>query len=134
MGDAAHAMVPFQGSGAGQGIEACFHPVQKSLATDESCQDAFLLATVLGHPSTTLETIPRALAVYDKLRRSFSCEVAVRSMLSGRMCAWQTGDISLAEFGERMTKVLEWTWLTDMEDALRDAVEILDSKPGARVI
>jgi len=108
VGDAAHAMVPFQGSGAGQGVE-----------------DAFLLATVLGHPSTTLETIPRALAVYDKLRREFSSDVAVHAMLSGRMSAWQAGDISLAEFGERMTKDWEWAWLTDMDEALRNAVEML---------
>jgi len=110
MGDAAQAMVPFQGAGAGQGIE-----------------DAFLLATVLGHPSTTLETIPRALAVYDKIRRPFSSEIAVLSMQSARtLSAWHAGD--LADLGERMTKEREWAWLTDMEDTLRDAVEMLDSK------
>ncbi|KAG1880129.1 hypothetical protein F4604DRAFT_1996257 [Suillus subluteus] len=55
-----------QGSGAGQSIE-----------------DAYLLMTVLGHKSTTLETVPMVIAIYDKLRRPFSSEVALRSMRSG---------------------------------------------------
>jgi salicylate hydroxylase len=108
MGDAAHAMVPFQGSGAGQSIE-----------------DAYLLMTVLGHKSTTLETVPRALAIYDKLRRPFSSEVARRSMRSGQLCAFQE-DVPLHELGDTITKNWEWAWLTDLDDALEEAVRLVE--------
>jgi salicylate hydroxylase len=108
MGDAAHAMVPFQGSGAGQSIE-----------------DAYLLMTVLGHKSTTLETVPRALAIYDKLRRPFSSEVARRSMRSGQLCTFQE-DVPLHELGDTITKVREWAWLTNLDDALEEAVRLVE--------
>ncbi|KAG2031056.1 FAD/NAD(P)-binding domain-containing protein [Suillus americanus] len=90
MGDAAHAMSPFQGSGAGQSIE-----------------DAYLLMTVLGHKSTTLEMVPRAFAIYDRLRRPFSSEVARRSMRSGQLCTFQE-DVPLHELGDTITKNWEW--------------------------
>lgn len=108
MGDAAHAMAPFQGSGAGQSIE-----------------DAYLLMTVLGHKSTTLETIPRALAIYDKLRRPFSSEVAQRSMRSGQLCAFQE-DVPLHELGDTITKNWEWAWLTELDDALEEAIRLVE--------
>lgn len=108
MGDAAHAMTPFQGSGAGQSIE-----------------DAYLLMTVLGHKSTTLETVPRALAIYDKLRRPFSSEVARRSMRSGQLCAFQE-DVPLHELGDTITKNWEWAWLTELDDALEEAVRLVE--------
>ncbi|KAG2157162.1 hypothetical protein DEU56DRAFT_6870 [Suillus clintonianus] len=71
MGDAAHAMAPFQGSGAVQSIE-----------------DAYILATVLGHKPTTIELVSRALVIYDKLRRPFSSDVALRSMRNVQLCAF----------------------------------------------
>ncbi|KAH0831346.1 hypothetical protein J3R83DRAFT_14007 [Lanmaoa asiatica] len=115
IGDAAHAMLPFQGSGAGQSIE-----------------DAYLLATALGHPSTKLETIPHALAVYDKLRRPFSSDVALRARMNGQLSAWQAGDIPLTKLGKTMTKNWEWAWLSELDGALHDAVEMLDSKIPSR--
>ncbi|KAG1878042.1 FAD/NAD(P)-binding domain-containing protein [Suillus subalutaceus] len=108
IGDAAHAMSPFQGSGAGQSIE-----------------DAYLLMTVLGHKSTTLETVPRALAIYDRLRRPFSSEVARRSMRSGQLCASQE-DVPLHELGDTITKNWEWAWLTELDDALEEAVRLVE--------
>ncbi|KAG2353996.1 FAD/NAD(P)-binding domain-containing protein [Suillus spraguei] len=108
MGDAAHAMTPFQGSGAGQGIE-----------------DAYLLMTVLGHKSTTLETVPRALAIYDKLRRPFSSEVARRSMRGGQLCAFQE-EVPLHELGDTVTKNWEWAWLTELDDAVEEAVRLVE--------
>ncbi|OAX37334.1 FAD/NAD(P)-binding domain-containing protein [Rhizopogon vinicolor AM-OR11-026] len=110
LGDAAHAMMPFQGAGAGQSIE-----------------DAYLLATVLGHKSTTLETIPRALAIYDKLRRPFSTDVALRSRLNGQICALQT-NIPLHKVGDTMTKNWEWAWLTELDDDLEEAVRLVEDR------
>ncbi|KIK67264.1 hypothetical protein GYMLUDRAFT_861796 [Collybiopsis luxurians FD-317 M1] len=70
IGDAAHGMEPFQGNGAGQAIE-----------------DAYVLATILGHPKTTKSNLVPMLSVYDKIRRPFSTEVACRSHLAGRYFA-----------------------------------------------
>ncbi|PIL34409.1 hypothetical protein GSI_03184 [Ganoderma sinense ZZ0214-1] len=55
IGDAAHAMVPYQGAGLGQAFE-----------------DGFILATIFAHPSVTLANLPAALTVYDEVRRPFS--------------------------------------------------------------
>ncbi|OJA17894.1 hypothetical protein AZE42_08682 [Rhizopogon vesiculosus] len=114
LGDAAHAMLPFQGSGAGQSIE-----------------DAYLLATVLGHKATTLETVPRALAIYDKLRRPFFSDVALRARLTGQHCTFQA-DVPLHELGDAMSKNWEWTWLTELDDALEEAVKLVED--GSSVI
>ncbi|EIN04107.1 hypothetical protein PUNSTDRAFT_138838 [Punctularia strigosozonata HHB-11173 SS5] len=62
IGDAAHAMNPHQGSGAGQGVE-----------------DGYLLAHLLAHPGAAL---PDVLRVYDSARRPTSQRVAAVS----RMC------------------------------------------------
>ncbi|KAG1818991.1 salicylate hydroxylase [Suillus subaureus] len=110
LGDAAHAMLPFQGAGAGLSIE-----------------DAYLLATVLGHKATTLDTVPRALAIYDKLRRPFSSDVALRSRLNGQLCAFQT-DVPLHELGNTMTKNWEWAWLTELDGALEEAVKLVEDR------
>ncbi|KAI0756258.1 FAD/NAD-P-binding domain-containing protein [Daedaleopsis nitida] len=52
LGDAAHAMLPHLGAGAGQGIE-----------------DAFLLVRLLNHPQTTIENIPNMFAAYSQIRQ-----------------------------------------------------------------
>lgn len=99
----------------------------KLVLTEKKNQDAYLLATVLGHSSTRLETIPRALAIYDKLRRPFSSEVALRAKRNGQMSAGQAGDIPLTKLGEAMAKDWEWAWLSDLDGSLRDAMKMLDS-------
>ncbi|GBE85787.1 FAD/NAD(P)-binding domain-containing protein [Sparassis crispa] len=68
LGDAAHAMTPHHGSGAGQAFE-----------------DAYILASVLGHPSVTLATVDQALHVYDAIRRPFVQDVQRRSHYSGKL-------------------------------------------------
>ncbi|KAJ8588057.1 FAD/NAD(P)-binding domain-containing protein [Rhizopogon salebrosus TDB-379] len=110
LGDAAHAMMPFQGAGAGQSIE-----------------DAYLLATVLGHKSTTIQSIPRVLAIYDKLRRPFSTDMALRSRLNGQLCALQK-PTPLYKLGDIMTKNWEWAWLTELDDDLEEAVRLVENK------
>ncbi|KAG2128278.1 FAD/NAD(P)-binding domain-containing protein [Suillus clintonianus] len=108
LGDAAHGMLPFQGAGAGLSIE-----------------DAYLLATVLGHKSTTLAMVPRALAIYDKLRRPFSSDVAMRSRLCGQLYTFQKA-VPLHEFGNTITKNSEWAWLTELDDALEEAIKLVE--------
>lgn len=48
----AHAMSPHQASGAAQAIE-----------------DSYILSSQLTHPLCTKTTIPRALTIYDSIRR-----------------------------------------------------------------
>ncbi|KAL6301495.1 FAD/NAD(P)-binding domain-containing protein, partial [Sparassis latifolia] len=66
LGDAAHAMTPHQGSGAGQAFE-----------------DGYILASLLGHPSVTRTTVNHALHVYDAIRRPFAQDVQRRSRNTG---------------------------------------------------
>ncbi|KAF8542584.1 hypothetical protein BDD12DRAFT_907881 [Trichophaea hybrida] len=66
VGDAAHAMTPHQGLGAGQGME-----------------DAFILWRLLAHPLARRENLDVVLRVYDAIRRPFSLKVAERSLKNG---------------------------------------------------
>ncbi|KAI0332657.1 salicylate hydroxylase [Cubamyces sp. BRFM 1775] len=66
LGDAAHAMMPYQGAGAGQAIE-----------------DAYVLSNVLADPRTTRSTLDRAMHAYDAVRRPFALRVQEASRENG---------------------------------------------------
>ncbi|KAH9894088.1 FAD/NAD-P-binding domain-containing protein [Cubamyces lactineus] len=68
LGDAAHAMTPHQGAGAGQGFE-----------------DAYVLGRLLGQPSVTRDNIAVPLKIYDEIRRPVAQAVAARSLKSGQL-------------------------------------------------
>ncbi|KAL1750992.1 hypothetical protein FB107DRAFT_294210 [Schizophyllum commune] len=99
LGDAAHSMTPFQGSGAGQAVE-----------------DAWLLAHLLGYPAVTRDTIPEALRVYDAARRHVAQDVQERSRVNGHLLALNYRGIdfdalqgeaqraALIELGEQMQR------------------------------
>ncbi|EAU87128.2 salicylate 1-monooxygenase [Coprinopsis cinerea okayama7 len=133
VGDAAHAMVPHQGSGAGQGIE-----------------DGYFLATLLSNPSITARDIPKVLAVYDAVRRPFSLEVCRRSHLNGSYYTMNNPDFKyrLAEAlpgtpeQEKILKELagaiksnwEWAWTTSFNDNMEAGLVMLKkmmANPGA---
>ncbi|KAF8624142.1 hypothetical protein AX17_007205 [Amanita inopinata Kibby_2008] len=123
-GDAAHAMLPHQGSGAGQAVE-----------------DAYILSSLLGHPKTTRETLEHALQVYDQVRRPFALEVQRKSRLAGRYFTFhpevtnldmdegeeQSRD-KLLDLAEKFTKNWEWAWTTHIEDSLEDALRMLEEE------
>jgi len=120
LGDAAHAMEPHQGAGAGQAIE-----------------DAYLLATLLGHSRTTFGSAPRALQVYDTVRRPFTSEISRRNRLAGRQlmlfgnsAEWNscTADVlknRLQELGGAITSNWDWAWLTTLDRTLEEAIGML---------
>ncbi|KAL1698925.1 hypothetical protein EV121DRAFT_284475 [Schizophyllum commune] len=120
MGDAAHSMTPFQGSGAGQAVE-----------------DAWLLAHLLGDPSVTPDTIPDALRVYDAARRPVAQGVQERSRVNGHLLALNYRGIdfnalqgeaqraALIELGEQMQRDWEWAWLTSTDGMVHDSLEAL---------
>ncbi|EPS94143.1 hypothetical protein FOMPIDRAFT_1033475 [Fomitopsis schrenkii] len=94
LGDAAHAMSPHQGAGAGQAIE-----------------DAFVLARVLGRPSTTVTTLPQALLAYEHVRLPLANHVLRGSYDSGVMYEFNGvhGD-DLHALGPAIER--QWSWLT----------------------
>ncbi|KAG5634066.1 hypothetical protein H0H81_003564 [Sphagnurus paluster] len=118
VGDAAHAMTPFQGSGAGQAIE-----------------DAFILATLLGHHATTLQTLDHALLVYDKVRRPRAVEVVANSRESGRLLMLHDYDFrgmsddavlkELHTIGEKHDRSADWTWNTSIDESVEEALTML---------
>jgi len=103
LGDAAHAMAPHQGAGGGQAIE-----------------DAHVLAHLLTHPTISAETIPRALEVYDAVRRPIAEEVARRSRLNGMMYelnasyddqpSSQGHEERLLKLARSIVEIHDWEW------------------------
>ncbi|KAF7793834.1 hypothetical protein EIP86_004955 [Pleurotus ostreatoroseus] len=99
VGDAAHAMVPFQASGAAQAIE-----------------DAYVLVGLLSHQSTTPANVAGALQAYERVRLPVAQLVMERSTASGRLSgsvAEYEGDY--VKLGKEMEKL--WDWIND-EDPL----------------
>ncbi|KAI0364648.1 FAD/NAD-P-binding domain-containing protein [Pilatotrama ljubarskyi] len=108
IGDAAHAMRPHQGAGAGQALE-----------------DGFILATILAQASVTRENLTSALKVYDAIRRPAAQDVQRRSEANGRLyqlnaMGWENvteeeskeGGFSLeklAEIGKQVERQMSWT-------------------------
>ncbi|KDQ56725.1 hypothetical protein JAAARDRAFT_70435 [Jaapia argillacea MUCL 33604] len=122
IGDAAHAMTPHQGSGAGQAIE-----------------DAYLLATLLGHPSTTLQTIPLALSAYDAVRRPEARRVAEISIENGKMFTFHLDEYQhlerlgpevekekLREMAGRFIKNWQWSWMGEIGGDIERAVRMFE--------
>lgn len=110
IGDAAHAMLPHQGAGAGQGLE-----------------DAWLLARLLADPKV-LEKRPQAvLDAYDAVRRPRACRVQRTSWEAGEL--YEFRDPAVLEDKERLGKVLaerfDWLWNHDMQEDLLQAREQL---------
>ncbi|KAJ7698138.1 hypothetical protein B0H17DRAFT_1051225 [Mycena rosella] len=122
MGDAAHSMTPHQGSGAGQAIE-----------------DAYILATVLGHPSTTRETIPRALRIFDEIRRPAAAGVMEACRLNGRYFSFELDGVDLDHYAgpqlwDKLQKLhgavvknWEWAWTTSVDGSIQDALRKLET-------
>ncbi|KAF9261124.1 salicylate hydroxylase [Marasmius fiardii PR-910] len=123
LGDAAHASTPHQGTGAGQAIE-----------------DAYVLAELLGHPSTTRETIPRALRIYDSIRRPWTQKVAEKARVNGSHLTLDFEDFDfedapddkVREQLERMGGIIidnwSWSWNSSVQGDLEDAVRRLESE------
>ena len=89
----AHAMMPYQASGAGQAIEVSgwndlrYGSRNDSQGLTNNChtQDAYVLAGVLAHPKTTLATVPDALKAYEAVRLKHANDVHSRSRTNGQL-------------------------------------------------
>lgn len=114
MGDAAHAMTPWQGSGASQALE-----------------DALVLGTLLGEATNANADIPKsqkvqaALEAYDTMRRPRSQRVVASSNATGLILTGHNPEIGADK--EKMRKALEtrWKWIHffDLQAHCADALQ-----------
>ncbi|CDO70124.1 hypothetical protein BN946_scf184783.g8 [Trametes cinnabarina] len=130
LGDAAHAMMPYQGAGAGQAIE-----------------DAYVLASLLADSRTTLATLDRALHAYDIVRRPFAQRVQDASRENGLLYTLNYPGLTfdrpalpgtpedaqkLEEISTRIRRNWEWAWTTTVDADLQRALRMLNNPPGRK--
>lgn len=116
IGDAAHAMLPHQGAGAGQGLE-----------------DAWLLARLLADPQVNVDNVQRVLEVYDQVRRPRACRVQRTSWEAGELYEWrdhQIGD-DPSLLSTTLANRFDWLWNHDLENDLASARAHLGWQPAA---
>lgn len=106
IGDAAHAMLPHQGAGAGQGLE-----------------DAWLLARLLADPQVLASRPHSVLEAYDAIRRPRACRVQRTSWEAGEL--YELRDPVVADneqlLGKTLAERFEWLWDHDMQSDLQQA-------------
>lgn len=100
IGDAAHAMLPHQGAGAGQGLE-----------------DAYLLAHLLAEPGLARNAIPAVLDAYDRIRRPRACRVQRTSWEAGELYELRDPEIGDddARLGCTLAGRFDWIWNHDLD-------------------
>ncbi|KPI40791.1 Salicylate hydroxylase [Cyphellophora attinorum] len=119
LGDSAHASLPFQAAGAGQGVEDAY--VLANLLEK-------LLSSAAGEPASNM-LIEAALKGYDAVRRPRAQKQLEQSAEVADMLFFQH-----LETGSDMTKVLakmqhgrfDWLWGHDLEDDVQAAYRIMD--------
>ncbi|MES3677389.1 salicylate 1-monooxygenase [Halomonas elongata] len=111
VGDAAHAMLPHQGAGAGQALE-----------------DAYVLASLLGDASCDRGNVASVLSAFEAVRHARTCRVQATSREAGDIYEYAgegIGDdeIHLAAGLERR---FDWLWNHDPRDDVVAARRRLD--------
>jgi salicylate hydroxylase len=106
IGDAAHAMLPHQGAGAGQGLE-----------------DAWLLAQLLADSRVTHTSLAELLKVYDEIRRPRACRVQRTSHEAGELYEYRGHEVEGDEalLSTTLTSRFDWLWHHDMASDLTQA-------------
>ncbi|MGY4494506.1 salicylate 1-monooxygenase [Pseudomonas sp. TE3610] len=106
IGDAAHAMLPHQGAGAGQGLE-----------------DAWLLARLLADPRVQQGDARQVLDVYDAIRRPRACRVQRTSWEAGELYEYRDRQVEgdEARMSTTLAERFDWLWNHDMDTDLADA-------------
>lgn len=109
LGDAAHAMTPHQGAGAGQAIE-----------------DAYILSELLGSPLTNLETLSEALKAYEQIRKPLASHVLQGSRDAGRLYEFSgPPKDNYPELAACISKQWDWLWTSTPEQDAELALSIL---------
>jgi salicylate hydroxylase len=79
-----------------------------------SLQDAYILATVLGHRSTIRANVPRALQIFDEIRRPAAAAVMEGSRMNGRYFSFEVDGVDF----DRCTGPQLWDNLQKLNSAL----------------
>lgn len=109
MGDAAHAMLPHQGAGAGQGLE-----------------DALILAALLSTKNLQADQLTDVSSIYEKLRLKRACRVQQTSRESGEIYECYSAQYpTFAEIGEHLEHRFDWLWQHDLEQDVAEAQQQL---------
>lgn len=106
IGDAAHAMLPHQGAGAGQGLE-----------------DAWLLAQLLADPRVIQANPADVLKAYDEIRRPRACRVQRTSHEAGDLYEYRDLQVQGNEtlLSRTLASRFDWLWNHDMGADLANA-------------
>lgn len=115
VGDSAHASLPYQAAGAGQGVE-----------------DALILTSALGVMDCSKKPLPdqlrKAMRVYDEIRRPRAQRQAEQSLEAGLLLSFQD-----PKAGSDMEEILlrmqngrfDWLWFHDLRDDIRRVHELM---------
>jgi salicylate hydroxylase len=112
IGDAAHAMLPHQGAGAGQGLE-----------------DAYFFARLLSDPALTRAQLPALLEAYDAIRRPRACRVQRTSWEAGELYELRDprvggDDVGL---GATLASRFDWIWNHDLDAEVEQARQAMNT-------
>ncbi|KAN0109198.1 salicylate hydroxylase [Russula decolorans] len=121
LGDAAHAMTPFLGAGAGQAIE-----------------DASVLASLLSSDLTTQTTASHVLGIYSRIRQPFATEVTRRARENGEHLSLfsltgpdyhhLSSSERLQEIAKQIQENFAWISDTDASADLQQAMSLLQAE------
>jgi len=116
LGDAAHAMLPHQGAGAGQAIE-----------------DAFILASLLGNPAAINATVPDALFAYEAVRLPFANARIEGSRINGLMYGFNSthGD-RLETLAPAVEAQWNWLWETTLAEEVQACLDLMEHRVHAK--
>ncbi|KAF5310175.1 hypothetical protein D9619_010215 [Psilocybe cf. subviscida] len=123
-GDAAHAMPPYQGAGAGVAIE-----------------DAYILAHLLSHSGVLKANVSKAVEIYDIVRTPEGNRVLDGSIACGDIAQLRGLELDAIEEGDHesararlkkhfdgFSKYLEWLWLDNAEEGREQALRMLEER------
>lgn len=112
MGDAAHAMLPHQGAGAGQGLE-----------------DAALLMHILSHKNLNSEHLAFVSEIYQNIRLPRACQVQRSSLESGEIYElYSTKYPDFGQVGQHLVHRFDWLWQHDLMQDIHQAKQLLNKK------
>ncbi|KAI0091616.1 hypothetical protein BDY19DRAFT_983890 [Irpex rosettiformis] len=139
LGDAAHAMMPFQGSGAGQAIEDAY--ILGTLLTHPRCVASLSSPSCSSYPKT--KTLQRISRIYDAVRRPMAQHVASVSRDAGLLYTLnypgltfdpsssaggvRSEEEKLQEVYSRIRMNWEWAWETSADGDVERAVRMFES-------
>ena len=105
IGDAADAMLPHQGAGAGQGLE-----------------DALILAKLLENPELTSESIKAVSEIYEQVRLARAVKVQNTSRESGEIYELYSSKYpDFESIGQHLAQRFDWLWQHSLENDIQTA-------------